>query len=360
MVELFITFAFVTLLSINLAVVYVRSKRGISVTSIKSAIDSMVTGVMFCQFNGFGLLVNEQMQRLMIEITGKTRRNGRLFFDLLTRGEVESGCDATWFEEQNVILLPDDSAWQFSMIELPVGRKKFIQLTATEISEQWKLTSELQRQNDTLLQRQGELHETIANLHILSRERETQRAKMRVHDILGEHLTVLQGAIFGNQEPDYAQLRLLSQGLLDDLKTSGIDPEPQAELQVIKQIFQTVGVEIVISGSLPEDHKKGHLIVDIVREAVNNAVRHGLATQVLISISDSISDSDSASDRGISLEITDNGYPPLLVKEGGGISGMRSKLEPFYGTVDIAVEPQFVLSIIIPGGGGADDQSADR
>jgi len=228
------------------------------------------------------------------------------------------------------------------MTELPIRKKKYIQLTATEISEQWKLMSELHRQNDTLLKRQGELNETIANLHILSRERETQRAKMRVHDILGKHLSVLQGAILGNKTPDYPLLRSLSQGLIDDLKTSDKDPEPQVELYTMQQIFQTVGVEIVVTGSLPEDHEKAQLVIDIVREAVNNAVRHGLATRVIVSIEDS--------DNGISLEITDNGYPPLVIKEGGGISGMRSKVEPFNGELHIVVDPQFVLSVDLPGG----------
>ena len=319
-----------------------ENKSSLSALSVKIAIDSMITGVMFCQQDGFILLVNERMKHLMTVITGKAQRNGRHFFSLLTLGEIKPECSAKWFEEQNVVILPDKTVWQFSITELPVGKKKYFQLTAIEISELWKITSELQPQNEKLLLRQSELNNTIAQLHLLSRERETQKAKMRAHDILGEHLAVLQSTIFAGQTPDYVLLRALSQELLDELKTVSSDPLPQDELESMKYIFKAIDVEIVISGTVPEDFDKGRLIVEIIREAVNNAVRHGLATQVTILIEDT--------DHGTNLTIQDNGYPPYEVNEGGGISGMRKKLEPCNGTLRITTEPQFALIIYLPGG----------
>ena len=316
-----------------------ENKSGLSALSVKIAVDSMVTGVMFCQQDGFILLVNERMQYLMTAITGKAQRNGRHFFSLLTLGEVKPDCNAGWFEEKNVIILPDGTTWQFEVNELPIGKKKYFQLSAIEITELWNVTSQLRLQNDTLLKRQSELYDTIAQLHLLSRERETQKAKMRAHDILGEHLAVLQRTIFNNRTPDYKLLRLLSQGLLDELKAVSSDPEPQEELEALKQIFKAIDVEISIIGYMPEDHRKGQLIVEIVREAVNNAVRHGLATQVMVNFEET----------GINtnLTITDNGYPPLELKEGGGISSMRKKLEAYGGALNISIEPQFILAVIL-------------
>ena len=318
-----------------------ENKSGLSVLSVKIAIDSMVTGVMFCRQDGFILLANERMQRLMTAITGKAQRNGRHFFSLLTLGEVKPDCNAGWFEEQNVIILPDGTAWQFEVNELPMGGKKYFQLSAIEISELWNVTLNLRPQNDILLKRQNELYDTIAQLHLLSRERETQKAKMRAHDILGEHLAVLQSTIFSNQTPDYELLRSLSQGLLDELKAVSSDPVPQEELDSLKQIFKAIDVEISVTGHLPEDHGKGRLIVEIVREAVNNAVRHGLATQVMVSFEDS--------GTGTCLTITDNGYPPLEVKEGGGMSSIRKKLEAYGGTLEISLEPQLILTACLQG-----------
>jgi len=337
--------------SIILSIWYNKeTKDSLSASSVKNMIDSMITGVMFCQQNGFILLVNERMQQLMLTITGKTQRNGRHFFGMLTLGEIEPGCSAKWFEDKNVIILPDGSAWQFTITELTIGKKKYIQLTATEISEQWKLTTELNPQNDMLLKRQGELNTTISNLHILSQERETQKAKMRAHDVLGEHLTVLQSIIFGNKTPDYALLRSLSQGLLDDLNSVSNQPTPQDELESLRQIFLAIGVDLEVSGNMPADPEKGRLFADIIREAVNNSVRHGFANKVIVHMDESAVSSK--------MEISDNGYAPLSIREGGGISGMRKKIEPFNGSMQVTIAPQFILTIDLPGGEDS-DQSTD-
>lgn len=320
-----------------------ENNKNLSALSIKNAIDSMNTGIMFCEADGFTLLVNERMRRLMATVTGKIQRNGKIFFGLLTLGDILPGCRITWFEGQNVCLLPDSSAWMFNMAELRIKRKKYIQLTATDISERWKLTAELQPQNEELTRRQKELSEAMAKLHILSRERETQRAKMRAHDILGERLTILLRTIRNGQEPDYTLLRNLSQGLIDELKAAGSAPSPGDEFDILKQTFESIGVEIIFDGKLPEDDARGLLFADIAREAVTNAVRHGLATQIYIRADDS--------DGDYNLRITDNGHPPSdTFKEGGGLSGMRKKAEPFGGTINITASPRFILTIYLPGG----------
>ena len=319
-------------------------KTSISALSVKNAIDSLNTGIMFCEDDGFILLCNTRMNRLMSALTGKIQRNGRRFYELFTQGKINPDCETTWLEGQSVCLLPDGSAWMFTITELNIKKRKYMQLTATDISERWRLTAELQSQNEQLKQRGNELNETIANLHILSHERETQRAKMRAHDILAERLTVMLRAARSASAPDYATLRLLSRGLLDKLKDVQSAPSPQEELAILKQTFEPIGVEVHIDGQLPEDGAKARLVTDIAREAVTNAVRHALATNVFIHM-----------DRfggGLHLRITDNGIPPSgsEIKEGGGLGGMREKLKPLGGALYVAVQPRFMLSVDLPGG----------
>ena len=51
------------------------------------------------------------------------------------------------------------------------------------------------------------------------------------------------------------------------------------------------------------------------------------------------------------MRITNNGpAPPENFTEGGGLSGMRKKLEPYGGTLRAVASPRFVLEIHIPGG----------
>jgi len=323
-------------------------RTGISALSVKNAIDSMHSGVLFSGPDGFIQLSNAQMQKLMAALTGRVHRSGSYFYELLASGDLRPGCRKTEFEGQIVCLLPDGAAWMFTRAQLRIRRREYIQLTAADITERWELTAQLQRQNEQLRRRSEELKGTIANLHTLSGEREAQKAKMRAHDILGQRLTLLLRTVRNErdvrleQTMDYDLLRSLSQGLLDELKESQSAPTPQDFLDSLRHEFGSVGVEIRLEGAFPEDSVKGRLLADIIRESVTNAVRHGFATAILIRL--------GRSGSGWRMEITNNGPPPGTITEGGGLSGIRKKLEPHGGALRVATQPRFTLMIDLPGG----------
>jgi signal transduction histidine kinase len=314
--------------------------------------DSLRTGVLFSTPDGSILLSNEQMQRLMTVIAGRVYRNGSNFYNLLASGDLQHGCWRRSFEGQIVCFLPKASlgspfgtAWIFIKTELQVGKKIYIELTATDITERWELTAQLQRQNGELERRGEELKRTIGSLHILSRERETQKAKIRAHDILGQRMTILLRAIRDEQALEHGELRSLTQGLLEEMKAEQGEPSPGAYIDSLRQTFGFIGVEIRLEGPLPEDCVQGRLFVEIVREGVTNAVRHGFATEIVIRM--------EHTDSGCRMRITNNGPPPPEnFAEGGGLSGMRKKLEPCGGVLRVIPHPQFTLEIELPGGDG--------
>jgi hypothetical protein len=320
---------------------YREIKSSLSVLSIKNAIDALRTGVMFFERDGFILLVNMQMQQLMTMITGKIERNGKHFFNKLTLGEIEPRCRIEQFENQSIIILQDNTAWMFTLTDLSIKGTTYFQLTATDITERWMLVAELQERNADLAKRQEKLQETIANLHILSRERETQNMKMRTHDLLSENLVLLRQAMRKEQTPDFALLRSLSEGLLNILKTTESPLSPHDELEILKQTFSTIGVEIVFDGKLPDDIAKGKLFVDIAREAITNAVRHGFATQVRINA--------NCSENTYQLTITDNGRASSgEISEGEGIAGMKRRVLEWGGKLAFRTSPVFTLTVTIP------------
>ena len=221
---------------------------GLSAFSVKNAIDSMITGVMFCERDGYILLVNEQMKRLIVEITGRLQRNGRHFLGLLTLGEIQPGCRVTWFEGQSVCILPDGSTWMFVMTELLVKRKNYIQLTAADITEHWKLASELEPQREELKRIRKGLYEAIENLHIISRERDRQTAKICALDLLGERLTVLLQIARNEHEPDYSLLRSMSHELIDELNTARKESPQESEFESLSQTFESIGINVDAKG----------------------------------------------------------------------------------------------------------------
>ena len=331
---------------------YEEISTSLSELSIKYMIDSLQTGLLFSEPDGLIVLANVQMQLLMERITGRFCRNANQFYELLASGGMQEDCRRANLEGQIVCLLPGGRAWMFTRTELEIKGEKYIQLTATEITERWALTAQLQRQESELKAKGEELSRAVAGLHTLSREKVTHRAKMQAHDVLGQRLTLLMRAIRSEHVLDYDLLRSLSQGLLKDLKGGKKRPSPREELESLRQVFGSIGVEIELSGELPADRARGYLFTDIIKKSVTNAVHHGYATKIFIGV--------DLSGGGYRLRVANNGRTPLQpIVEGGGMEGIKKAVEPYGGAVDVTVSPHFALTVDLPGG-EADVQGINR
>jgi len=317
----------------------------ISVLSIKDAVDSLHTGVLFSEPEGAIALVNVQMQRLMNVLTGKLHRNSRYFYELLMSGELSPGCLKAEYEEQIVCILPDETAWVFTRTEILIKKKQYFQITATDITVRWALTAELQQQEKKLILRGEELKEMIVELQTLSQTRQLQNAKLRAHDVLGQRLTMLLHSVSSGKAPDYNLLSTQLYNLLNDLKSDQDSSSPLEKLDNLRRTFNPINVDILLDGELPEDELMGLIFVDIISESVVNAVRHGFASKVFVRV-------ESIDDIWY-LEISDNGNRRTQlqsVKEGGGIGGMRNKIEAHGGVLVVTNHPQFRVRIKFPGG----------
>ena len=324
---------------------YREIRTSISYLSVKDAVDSLHTGVLFSEQDGAIALVNVQMQRLMIETTGRIHRNARHFCGLLDSGVLSPGCSKTEYEGQIVCLLPDKTAWIFTRTEIQIKNGQYLQLTASDITERWALTAQLKRQEELLILRGEELKKMIGQLQTLSQTREFQNAKLRAHDILGQRLAMMLHSVSSGRELDYDLLRAQLQSLPQDLKSGRSTATPQDRLDSLRQVFETIDVEVSLDGELPQDDVAGFIFMDIISESVVNAVRHGFASRIFVQ--------SKHSDDGWHLTITDNGNGgghSLPVREGGGIGGMRGKLEPHGGMLAVTNQPRFVLSAFLPGG----------
>ena len=324
---------------------YREIRMDISAMSIKDTIDSLHSGILFSDPDGHIALINIQMQRLMTVLTGKIHRDYRLFYDQLVSSELLPDCRKMEYEGQIVCLLPDKAAWMFTNVEIQAKNKRYIQFTATNVTQQYALTMELQRREELLLHQDNELRKMTVDLNTLSKTRELQNAKLRAHDILGHHLSILLHSINSEQAQDYSIFCTKLQNLLNDLKSGEKATSPREKLDNLQRTFDAIGVKMQMDGVLPEDDIIGYVFVDIINESIVNAVRHGFATEVFVrsGLFDSI----------WHLEITDNGQghlSPQPIREGGGISGMRSKVEPLGGLLTVSNKPRFVLKVELPGG----------
>lgn len=315
----------------------------ISALSVTRAIDTLRTGVLFSENDGHTLLSNQQMQNLMITITGKIFRNSIEFYDMLISDQYRSRYKKAELDGQIVYLLADGTAWMFKKTDISFLMKNYIHISVADVTELWTLTAKLQLQNQELRHKSDELKKTITNLHILSKEREIDNAKMRAHDILGQRLSVLLRIIQNDSNLDYDLLTSLSKGLLAELKAEQKEIGAYDELKGIQQIFAAIGVDIEFEGELPDDIQQATLFVDIIRESSTNAVRHGLATRINIKT--------ELIENKYKLTINNNGHTTITpITLGSGIRVMRKKISAQGGNLNITHHPLFALSVVLPGG----------
>ncbi len=318
-------------------------RTNISALSVTHAIDTLHTGVLFSENDGHILLSNHKMQKLMIAIAGRIFRNSVNFYDGLLSGEFESRYEKVELDGQVVYLLSDGTAWMFTKTDVILRRKKYIHISATEVSKTWTLTAKLQVHEQELRHKSEELKRTISNIYELTKEKEIDKGKMRVHDILGQRLTLLLRIIQQKDTLDHDLLKSLSKGLLDELKTEENEIEAKDELRNIQQIFADIGVAIKFDGKLPDNPQQSNLVIDIIRESSTNGVRHGLATIINIK-SEVIKDE-------YKLTVSNNGHTnnkPII--PGSGIKTLKKKVSAQGGNLKIRHYPLFTLDLVLPGG----------
>ncbi len=306
-------------------------RRHISVWSIKEAMDTLHSGILFCTKDGAILLLNKKMQQLMLSITSKIHHDGLAFF-----GELERLTG----EEPLIVSLPDKTHWRFGKSLLQIGWKQYYQISATEVTEQWNLVSELRARDMVLREKSDELRGMINNMYQIQREQEQNRLKARLHDLLSQRITVFQRWMQSNEYP-------ASDKILDLIRTleSGIqiqfDEYRDESLRDILKPFYEIGIKIRIEGNEPEGERDARIFGKIVREAATNAVRHGLAKEIDILFSED--------GKNYGLEIRNDGVTPEgELRRGNGLLIMEERLKKVGGSFRVDIDGAFTIRATIP------------
>jgi len=329
----------------------------ISSGSIKESIDALDAGIMIYDEDGNMMLINNSMQRLMKTFLGHTYRNGEVFRQAMRSGEMKAGCGREAFEGELVCTAPDGTAWKFSASQIPDKKHSYTQVVASDITELWKKTEELELQDADLREKSLELQETIKNINELCRERELISARTHAHDVLGQRLTALIRMLRDGQTLDRGVLLSMSEGIMDDLKQRPDDFPMSGSIEILRRTFESIGVSVEIAGGGMEDltncgtPEVQRIVFDVIREAVTNAARHGLATKVEIAVARPAG--------GFAMTITDNGMNLADdFREGGGITGMREKAQKIGARLTVTPEPRFTIEFAVPGDGvGVSDRA---
>lgn len=311
----------------------------ISAVSVKEAIDTLHTGLLFFRPEGDILLCNQQMDGLARRITGQPLHSGRDFQRHLEGGALTGGCTREMLGDQQVFRLPDASVWSISAHDIPMGQRTFVLLTANDVTEQWDAVTLLARQNEALERRGQELRHTIEHLRVICEAEELARSKGRVHDLLGQRISLLLRALREGQQLDEALLMDFARSLPTALREDNM-LSPAHRLALLQETFRGMDVLVEVRGELPEDGAVADSFAEIAVECVTNAVRHGFATRIQFNL---------FQNDCWRMTVTDNGIPPVgPIREGGGIGGMRHRIARLGGTMELYTVPRFRIELSVP------------
>ena len=314
--------------------------RHVTLMSVKEGIDRLDTGLCFYWQDGVVKLANKKMIELSRLLTGAPLYYG----------------DKLWKEvcETPIRILPDGTVWSFSRSELMLEGMPIYELTATDITEEYRLTAELREKEAQLKAYNQRLIRYSDEVGVVTVQEETLNTKMRIHDELGETLLTSRRYLESSEDTEAGQdaaaraaERERIAALWEDAIRMGAQAGSPASSNALREILDAgaaIGIEVEVIGSLPEDLSAVSILTAGARTCLTNAYRHAKASKLTICI--------RAEERdGLKrYEITyrNNGLvPDAPIAEGGGLSSLRQAVEQRGGRMSVEWSPAFELTITL-------------
>ena len=310
-------------------------KNSITRSSVKESLDWLSTGLCFAYKNGMVMLVNHRMNDLSHTIFGRDLQNANAFWKNLNDGETQAGIMRLSMGANPSFRLPDQTVWTFAR-EVIDG---ITQLTAAETTRLNKLTEELKEKNAELSAMNYRLRKYGENVDELTREKERLETKVRIHRELGQALLMTRRYLQGETDHRQELLDVLNRNIAM-LRLESESQKNDEPLDMLLKAARSAGIEVLITGQMPEQEDANRLFFEAATEALTNAVRHADAKSLHIAFSED--------HNAYSVCFTNDGSKPQnKIVEGGGLGSLRQKTEQIGGTMEVLYQPEFVLELTV-------------
>ena len=319
--------------------IYKYRKNCLRENAVQESLDNFPSGIVFFDGNGMPKLMNRKMYQICQNLAGRDIQNITELKEALGHPLKEN---VFYDVDLKVYCLADGSVWKFSEKEIiTTAGDHFFQVLASEVSELYRNKVLLKEENQKLQEMSVAMKELSKNVITLTREEEMLSMKMRVHDNLGYSVLAAQRMLLHESEADRDVFLSQWKQTLDLLNKDNESVEGEQLHRQVQERAEILGVQIIYTGEKVWESHISELMDIILLEALSNCVRHAGASELYVK-------SGSEEQEWI-IVITDNGQKTEKnVKEGGGLSGIRKRVEQCGGTLRICAESKFSITVKIP------------
>lgn len=238
---------------------------------------------------------------------------------------------------ENTYQFPDQTIWKFEKrIVTDRYKETYTQLTAADVTQLHQALTQFAIDNHKLAQDAEKLKELSKTVEAVAREKEALAAKSAMHDSLASCITVTKQFLAGDLDRISAEVVLREWEKSIAFRDSVLEPAKDSLYHAAK----SSGVTIRITGKIP-DGDMSELIYTAMQVCLTNAVQYAKATELTACIPEN--------GDNVTVMIRNNGkQPEQPVREGGGLTNLRRRIEAAGGTMRIQSLPEFILCIEIP------------
>lgn len=299
-----------------------------STYSVKNAVDLLPTGICVAEEDGQILLSNLKMNACNQALTGST------YTDANTLWQTVQACAE---EKDGTLLLhlKDGTVLQMERELLEQCGRRFVQITAEDVTEEYRMTAELAEKNTRLQRIRERLQEYQQHQNALVLREELLAARTTVHKQLGGALLTGQYHLQHPDSTDSGTLILLLRQINTYLLSEAEEPETRDDpYTAALQTAAGFGVTVSVTGALPATGTLRTLLGQAVAECAANTVKHAGGDRLELTV------------QADSFTITNNGKPPAEeICPAGGLLSLKLTTEQAGGSLELQSRPRFRLTV---------------
>ncbi|WP_130836303.1 hypothetical protein [Lachnoclostridium sp. Marseille-P6806] len=310
-------------------------QRHIDPASVKEAVDILPTGLCYYWAGGRTKMVNGRMEEICRSLTGKTLADGELFWDVVRSRSVRDG-------GRLLLPLPDGRVFLFARAERALEGRRIYELIASDVTREQELQQKRREQNEELEKIRKRLRRFSEDIGRLTIEKETLRAKIEIHDNLGNILLATRRYLL--QEAEYGEdAELIRKLWVSEFRLLRSDDggEQESGYRSIFRAAEDIGVSIRCVGELPEEPVWMRIMRVAMGECITNTFRHAAGDRLNIHV--------RREEKRYLVTFMNGGAPPEQeIREGGGLGNLRAAVEAAGGAMQVESQPRFVLRLFLP------------